>query len=100
MADDEQQTDETVGRPDHPTPLRGKDEGVPAHPQGKRSGVAADIGALATGLKTTLGKFFSPAGTTMYPDDNTPRPERYPGRPYLPRYANGPQRCIGSERAA
>ena len=100
MADDEQQTDETVGRPDHPTPLRGKDEGVPAHPQGKRSGVAADIGALATGLKTTLGEFFSPVVTTMYPEDKTPRSERYRGRHYLRRYENGLERCIGCELCA
>jgi NADH-quinone oxidoreductase subunit I len=76
MADEEQQTGETADRPDHPTPLRGPDEGVPANPEGKRSSVAADLGALATGLKTTLGEFFSPVVTTMYPEEKTPRSER------------------------
>src|SRR5216683_1229647 len=94
MADEEQRTDETAGTRDHPAPLRGPDEGVPPHPQGKRSGVAADIGALATGLKTTLGEFFSPVVTTMYPEDKSPRSERYRGRHYLRRYENGLERCI------
>jgi len=76
MADDKQ----VDGQPEHPTPLRGPDEGVPPHPEGKRSSVAADLGALATGLKTTLGEFFSPVVTTMYPEDKTPRSERYRGR--------------------
>src|ERR1700736_2792915 len=70
-------------KPEHPTPLRGADEGVPPKPEGKRQGVAADIGALATGLKTTLGEFFSPVVTTMYPEEKTPRSERYRGRHYL-----------------
>ena len=100
MADEEKQTGETVGRPDHPTPLRGPDEGIPPHPLGKRSGVAADIGALATGLKTTLGEFFSPVVTTMYPEEKTPRSERYRGRHYLRRYENGLERCIGCELCA
>src|SRR5229473_3165946 len=100
MADEEKQTDETAGRPDHPTPLRGPDEGVPPHPQGKRSSVAADIGALATGLKTTLGEFFSPVVTTMYPEEKSPRSERYRGRHYLRRYENGLERCIGCELCA
>src|SRR6267143_2929151 len=97
---DEEQTDETAGRPDHPTPLGGPDEGVPANPEGKRSSVAADIGALATGLKTTLGEFFSPVVTTMYPEEKTARSERYRGRHYLRRYENGLERCIGCELCA
>jgi NADH-quinone oxidoreductase subunit I len=100
MTDDEQQTDETAGKPEHPTPLRGPDEGVPANPEGKRSSVAADLGALATGLKTTLGEFFSPVVTTMYPEEKTPRSERYRGRHYLRRYENGLERCIGCELCA
>src|SRR5260370_5176589 len=100
MADEEQRTDETAGRRDHPTPLRGPDEGVPPHPQGKRPGVAADIGALATGLKTTLGEFFSPVVTTMYPEDKSPRSERYRGRHYLRRYENALERCIGCQLCA
>ena len=87
-------------KPDHPTPLRGPDEGVPPRPEGKRPGVAADIGALATGLKTTLGEFFSPVVTTMYPEEKTPRSERYRGRHYLRRYENGLERCIGCELCA
>jgi NADH-quinone oxidoreductase subunit I len=100
MADEEQGTGETEDRPEHPTPLRGPDEGIPAKPEGKRSGVAADIGALAGGLKTTLGEFFSPMVTTMYPEEKTPRSERYRGRHYLRRYENGLERCIGCELCA
>jgi NADH-quinone oxidoreductase subunit I len=87
-------------KPEHPTPLRGADEGVPPKPEGKRPGLAADIGALATGLKTTLGEFFSPVVTTMYPEEKTPRSERYRGRHYLRRYENGLERCIGCELCA
>src|SRR6202158_5110145 len=100
MTDEEPQTGEAAGKPDHPTPLGGPDEGVPANPEGKRSSVAADIGALATGLKTTLGEFFSPVVTTMYPEEKTPRSERYRGRHYLRRYENGLERCIGCELCA
>src|SRR6202022_1780646 len=97
MADEEQTAN---GKPEHPTPLRGPDEGVPPNPEGKRSSVAADIGALATGLKTTLGEFFSPMVTTEYPEDKSPRSERYRGRHYLRRYENGLERCIGCELCA
>src|SRR5260370_41100938 len=100
MADEEPQTGEAGSRPEHPTPLRGPDEGVPANPEGKRSSVAADIGALATGLKTTLGEFFSPVVTTMYPEEKTPRSERYRGRHYLRRYENGLERRTGCDLAA
>src|SRR5258708_20179358 len=97
MSDEEQQVD---GKPDQPTPLRGPDEGVPPHPEGKRPSVAADIGALAMGLKTTLGEFFSPAVTLEYPEDKSPRSERYRGRHYLRRYENGLDRGIGCELCA
>ena len=97
MADDEKTTD---ARPEHPTPLRGPDEGIPAHPKGKVPGVGADIAALATGLKTTLGEFFSPQVTLEYPEDKSPRSERYRGRHYLRRYENGLERCIGCELCA
>jgi NADH-quinone oxidoreductase subunit I len=97
MADEEQTAN---GKPEHPTPLRGSDEGVPPNPEGKRSSVAADIGALATGLKTTLGEFFSPMVTVEYPEDKSPRSERYRGRHYLRRYENGLERCIGCELCA
>src|SRR6266478_4297472 len=97
---DEDQTTEKAGQPDHPTPLRGPNEGVPARPEGKRPSVAADITALTTGLKTTLGEFFSPAVTLEYPEDKSPRSERYRGRHYLRRYENGLERCIGCELCA
>jgi len=100
MSDEDQQADKIVGKPQHPTPLRGPDEGVPPHPEGKRPSVAADITALATGLKTTLGEFFSPAVTLEYPEDKSPRSERYRGRHYLRRYENGLERCIGCELCA
>ena len=86
--------------PEHPTPLRGPDEGVPAKPAGDRPSVAGDVAALAGGLKTTLQEFFRPVVTTMYPEDKTPRSERYRGRHYLRRYDNGLERCIGCELCA
>ena len=92
--------DDEEPRPDHPTPLRQADEGVPATPKGRRPGVAGDIAALGTGLKTTLGEFFRPVVTTMYPEEKTPRAERYRGRHYLRRYDNGLERCIGCELCA
>ncbi|HWO91416.1 MAG TPA: 4Fe-4S binding protein, partial [Methylomirabilota bacterium] len=97
MSDEDRKVE---GKPDQPTPLRGPDEGVPPHPEGKRPSVAADITALATGLKTTLGEFFSPAVTLEYPEDKSPRSERYRGRHYLRRYENGLERCIGCELCA
>ena len=69
-------------------------------PEGERPGVAADVAALAGGLKTTLFEFFRPVVTTMYPEDKTPRSERYRGRHYLRRYDNGLERCIGCELCA
>jgi NADH-quinone oxidoreductase subunit I len=86
--------------PPHPTPLRGKTEGVPPKPEGEPSGVVRDVAALAGGLKTTLTEFFRPVVTTMYPEDKTPRSERYRGRHYLRRYDNGLERCIGCELCA
>src|SRR3989454_5471031 len=97
MADEEPTAN---GKPEHPAPLRGPDEGVPPNPEGPGSSVAADITALATGLKTTLGEFFSPAVTLEYPEDKSPRSERYRGRHYLRRYENGLERCIGCELCA
>src|SRR5947209_19592442 len=85
---------------EQPTPLRGPDEGVPVHPKGKVRSVGADIAALATGLKTTLAEFFSPAVTLEYPEDKSPRSQRYRGRHYLRRYENGLERCIGCEPCA
>ena len=59
-----------------------------------------DVAALATGLKTTLSEFFRPVVTTQYPEEKSPRSERYRGRHYLRRYENGLERCIGCELCA
>jgi len=83
-----------------PTPLRRPGEGVPPKPKGDRPSVAGDVAALAGGLKTTLQEFFRPVVTTMYPEEKTPRSERYRGRHYLRRYDNGLERCIGCELCA
>jgi NADH-quinone oxidoreductase subunit I len=95
---DEENTPEV--RPEHPTPLRRRDEGVPPKPEGPGTSVAADIGALTKGLRTTLGEFFSPPVTLEYPEEKSPRSERYRGRHYLRRYDNGLERCIGCELCA
>src|SRR6266849_4383259 len=42
----------------------------------KQPSVAGDVGALLTGLKTTLSESFRPVVTMMYPEDKTPRSER------------------------
>ena len=87
-------------KPEHPTPLRRPNEGVPPAPAGDRPSVVADVAALAGGLKTTLSEFFRPTVTTEYPEDKTTRSERYRGRHYLRRYDNGLERCIGCELCA
>src|SRR5881409_955674 len=53
-----------------------------------QASVASDVAALLTGLKTTLTETFRPVVTTMYPEEKTPRSERYRGRHYLRRYEN------------
>jgi NADH-quinone oxidoreductase subunit I len=65
-----------------------------------RQSVLQDVGALAVGLKTTLGQRFQPQVTVNYPEQKTPRAERYRGRHYLRRYENGLERCIGCELCA
>jgi NADH-quinone oxidoreductase subunit I len=60
----------------------------------------ADAKALAIGLKTTLSEFFRTPVTVEYPEEKTPRSERYRGRHYLRRYENGLERCIGCELCA
>src|SRR5438552_11703767 len=97
MSNDEKNPE---ARPEHPTPLRGRDEGVPPKPEGQGTGVAAEVTAIAKGLKTTLGEFFSPPVTLEYPEEKSPRSERYRGRHYLRRYENGLERCIGCELCA
>ena len=92
--------DKNEEQPEHPSPLRGPADGVPDMPPGKPQSVAGDVGALLGGLKTTLAQAFKPVVTTMYPEDKTPRSERYRGRHYLRRYDNGLERCIGCELCA
>ena len=91
---------EENGHDHDPTPLRLPGEGVPPKPAGDKPSVAGDVAALAGGLKTTLSEFFKPVVTTMYPEEKTPRSERYRGRHYLRRYDNGLERCIGCELCA
>src|SRR5919199_4454476 len=66
----------------------------------RRQNVAQDVAALATGLKTTLSELFRPVVTTQYPEEKSPRSERWRGRHYLRRYENGLERCIGCELCA
>jgi NADH-quinone oxidoreductase subunit I len=56
--------------------------------------------ALAKGLGTTLSEAMKPSITVQYPEDKSPRSERYRGRHYLRRYDNGLERCIGCELCA
>ena len=93
-------TDEDENGSGDPTPLRRPGEGVPPKPEGPKTSVAADVAALAGGLKTTLQEFFRPVVTTEYPEEKSPRSERYRGRHYLRRYDNGLERCIGCELCA
>jgi NADH-quinone oxidoreductase subunit I len=65
-----------------------------------RRSVAHDVAALATGMKTTLQEFFQKPVTEQYPEEKSPRSERYRGRHYLRRYENGLERCIGCELCA
>src|SRR5579872_1649941 len=97
MPDKEEEEEEL---PEHPSALRRPADGVPEMPPGKPQSVAADIGALLGGLRMTLGQALQPVVTTMYPEDKTPRSERYRGRHYLRRYDNGLERCIGCELCA
>ena len=45
-------------------------------PDREKPSVLDDVGALAKGLKTTLGEYFSPQITTEYPEEKSPRSER------------------------
>jgi len=56
--------------------------------------------ALAKGLSTTFSEALKPNLTVQYPEDKSPRSERYRGRHYLRRYENGLERCIGCELCA
>ena len=55
---------------------------------------------LAKGLGATFSEALKPSITVEYPEDKTPRSERYRGRHYLRRYDNGLERCIGCELCA
>jgi NADH-quinone oxidoreductase subunit I len=68
--------------------------------QRPRQNVLQDVGALVTGLRTTLGERFKPYVTVQYPEQKSPRSQRYRGRHYLRRYDNGLERCIGCELCA
>src|SRR3982074_1858879 len=68
--------------------------------EGRRQNVVKDVAALATGMRTTLGELFKPVVTTQYPEEKSPRSERYRGRHYLRRSDNGLERCIGCELCA
>jgi NADH-quinone oxidoreductase subunit I len=66
----------------------------------KKTRVASDLIALATGLKTTFTEMLQKPVTVQYPEDKSPRSVRYRGRHYLRRYDNGLERCIGCELCA
>jgi NADH-quinone oxidoreductase subunit I len=49
---------------------------------------------LAQGLSVTLKYFFRPKFTIMYPEEKTPKSNRFRGLHALRRYPNGEERCI------
>ena len=49
---------------------------------------------LMSGLKVTLGYFFAPKFTIRYPEEKTPKSNRFRGLHALRRYPNGEERCI------
>jgi NADH-quinone oxidoreductase subunit I len=52
------------------------------------------LAELAQGMALTLGFFFKPKFTIMYPEEKTPKSPRYRGLHAQRRYANGEERCI------
>ena len=66
----------------------------------KAPSVLSDVGALLTGLRTTFAEGLREKVTLEYPEEKSPRSERYRGRHYLRRYENGLERCIGCELCA
>src|SRR5690242_20445015 len=52
------------------------------------------LAELAQGMALTLGFFFKPKFTVMYPEEKTPKSPRYRGLHAQRRYANGEERCI------
>jgi NADH-quinone oxidoreductase subunit I len=66
-----------------------------------RPSLGKELVALAKGMGTTLREMLHADTVTVeYPEDKTPRSERYRGRHYLRRYDNGLERCIGCELCA
>ncbi|KAA9130262.1 NADH-quinone oxidoreductase subunit NuoI [Marinihelvus fidelis] len=49
---------------------------------------------LMKGLSVTLGYFFKPKATLRYPEEKTPKSNRFRGLHALRRYPNGEERCI------
>ncbi|MFT5140006.1 MAG: NADH-quinone oxidoreductase subunit I [Rhodothermales bacterium] len=49
---------------------------------------------LARGLSVTLKYFFKPKFTIRYPEEKTPKSNRFRGLHALRRYPNGEERCI------
>lgn len=49
---------------------------------------------LLSGLKVTFGYFFQPKFTVRYPEEKTPKSNRFRGLHALRRYPNGEERCI------
>lgn len=49
---------------------------------------------LLSGLKLTFGYFFQPKFTVRYPEEKTPKSNRFRGLHALRRYPNGEERCI------
>lgn len=49
---------------------------------------------LLKGMRVTLGYFFRPKFTVRYPEEKTPKSNRFRGLHALRRYPNGEERCI------
>ncbi len=49
---------------------------------------------LLKGMRVTVGYFFSPKFTVRYPEEKTPKSNRFRGLHALRRYPNGEERCI------
>jgi NADH-quinone oxidoreductase subunit I len=79
-----------------------EDKPVPERPprQTAQLSLGHELLALAKGLSTTFSEALKPSLTVQYPEDKSPRSERYRGRHYLRRYENGLERCIGCELCA
>jgi NADH-quinone oxidoreductase subunit I len=74
-----------------------EDEHPAAYPRQERPSLLHDMTGLASGLRTSIQESLRKPVTTQYPEDKTPRSERYRGRHYLRRYENDLERCIGCQ---